>query len=928
MTRSAPTSLRFLLFGLLIFIAGMANQLQAQTSISGSVKDTIDYKSVTYATVMAIKASDSTLLDFARVGESGTFKLTKLTPGKIRLLIVRPGFADYEDFLQLDSNQQVNVGVVNMISKVHLLNEVIVRDKIEAIRIKGDTTEFLVDSFLTNRNSNVEDLMKRLPGIQVDKDGKITAQGKEVKKVLVDGEEFFGDDPTIATKNIKATQVESVQVFDKKSDQATATGVDDGEKERTINLKLKEDAKKGYFGKLSGGYGTDSRYENEGMINRFNKKQKISAYAAMSNTNKTGLNWEDNQRFGGSDNMDFFVDDDGSTSTTYYFDDNGSSGIPQTWYAGAHYSDKIKNDKHAYGLNLSYKSITSKGKVSNYTRYILPDTSYFNTDLSNTTDARYGTRFNGKYDWNIDSLTTVKFTFKTAQNRFNQNNVFHSENRSETYNLVNSNDRTTNQDGDDALYKSGLTYIKKFATKGRSLIVNLSQEYTTLNSTTQLNSDVRFYTNDSTYSSTLFDQRKLNDSKSSKYGISINYTEPFGKKYFLVTDYAYNASNDNSSRYTLTKSPMGDYVNILDSLSSDFRYDITGHRGGASLKYQHKKIVFSVGGRVSFTDLKQENFMLKTTQNRTFTNYFPAARFTYKIGTSSDLELSYNGRTKQPTLQQIQPLIDNTDPLSIMLGNNALGQSFTNAYSLRFNKYKPLTGSGIWTSLNFTQVNNDFTNRSDVTPEGKRTYQTVNVNGNYYANANLYHYYSIKKLKLGLNSNVNVSHGVSNNFVNGLSNVNTNYNIEFGVNFSREKEDKYYISFRPEYNYVRSVSSLREDVVTDYWIQTYNVYAMLYLPKKYFVEMDMSSNIRQKTNDFTSNVNATILNIDLTKKIGENDEWEFTLGVHDLLNQNLGFNRSATTNFVSENVRTVLKRFYLLKITYNFNSANKKEKSK
>jgi hypothetical protein len=235
-----------------LLLCGMLHHVKAQQSsiLKGVLQDTSDFKSVAYASILAINPADSVLLKYTLASDKGVFELKGLPPVKIRLLITRPGFADYEDFVTLSEGQITDVGVINMLSKSTLLKEVIIKDRVDAIRIKGDTTEFLVDSFLTNKNANVEDLMKRLPGIQVDKDGKITAQGKEVKKVLVDGEEFFGDDPTIATKNIKATQVESVQVFDKKSDQATISGIDDGIKEKTINLKLKRMLKKGTSARL------------------------------------------------------------------------------------------------------------------------------------------------------------------------------------------------------------------------------------------------------------------------------------------------------------------------------------------------------------------------------------------------------------------------------------------------------------------------------------------------------------------------------------------------------------------------------------------------------------------------------------------------------------------------------------------------------
>ncbi len=903
---------------------------QHTSNLKGALKDTSDFKSVAYANILAINTSDSVLLKYTHASDKGVFELKGLPPIKIRLLITRPGFADYEDFVTLSEGQTTDIGLVNMLSKSTLLKEVIIKDRIDAIRIKGDTTEFLVDSFLTNKNANVEDLMKRLPGIQVDKDGKITAQGKEVKKVLVDGEEFFGDDPTIATKNLKATQVESVQVFDKKSDQATISGIDDGIKEKTINLKLKEDAKKGYFGKASGGLGTDSRYEHDAMINRFNKKQKISAYGAMSNTNKTGLNWEDQQKFGGSDGFDYYNDDDGNSYMTYNNGDDGfyGVGIPQTWYVGAHYSDKKKNDKHAYSFNASHKEMTVRGFDDNFTQYILPDTFYFNRERNDMSNFRKGNTFSTSYNLALDSFTTLKIKLNASQSEYNRLNVYQSENRNALRSLVNSNRRTQSTDGQREELNSSINLIKKFKLAGRSLSVGFTQRYSSVDDDGFLSSDIRFYSNDSTFTSTLIDQKKLNTGVTENYSGNITYTEPFGKKFFVITDYAINFNQDKNKLTTLAKSGGSDYNLFVDTLSNDFFYKNVVNRGGLSLKYQYKKITSSIGGRISQTDLSQNNRITDSARTQLFINYFPAARFNYKIGTSSSFELSYNGRTRQPSLSQIQPLINNNNPLDIYVGNTGLVQSFSNSYEARYNSYKPLKGSGIWSSLRYSNTYNDFAQKSTVTAEGKRTYQTVNVDGNYSLYGSFYHYFNTKKHGFFFNNNVSFSQSQNVNIINDLNNINTNNSVGLGSRIGKEKEDVYYISLEADWDYTRSETSVRPDVVTDYWISEYDFYAEFYLPKKFVFEFNASHTRRQATSSFDKPINNTIINLELKKKFTEKENWHVSVSVRDLLNENVGFRRSATSNFINENVHTVLRRYFMLTVTYNFSSANKNENKK
>lgn len=631
--------------------------------------------------------------------DQGFFSFTSITPDTYSLLITRPGFADYEDRVILEPGVEKDLKLIPLVSKTTLLKEFIVKEKRDAIRIKGDTTEYFVDSFLVNKNSNVEDLLKRLPGIQVDRAGKITAQGQEVKKVLVDGEEFFGNDPTVATKNLKAENVEAVQVYDKKSDESALTGVDDGTKEKTINLKLKDDAKKGYFGKTSAGVGTRDRYEYDAMFNSFKNKRKFSVYGAASNTNKTSLSWQDEEKYtGGNSNME--VDENTGFMYSYSSYDEESNfdgvGIPQTWYAGAHYSNKYKVDTHAVVLNFNHKEMRVNGTDQNYTKYILPDTLYYNNQFNQIRNERVNNNLSGKYEWKIDTFTTAKFTFGARKGSSDMQSVYNSENLNEDAMLVNSNSRVNTNKTESEALNTNLSIYHRFAKKGRSLSLKLEQDHTLKSGDGFLRSTTNFYDAAGNIArSDVADQKKNTNTRTDIYNGSLSYTEPLSKLWFVVTDYSIKGTLNTSSRFT-NALQNNEYTLQVDSLSSDFRYDILENKGGLTLRYVNKKLNYSFGGRVSYTDLKQDNLINNARMNQYFLNLFPAASITYKIRNTTSATLGYNGSTRQPSLQQIQPLRDNTNPLDIYIGNQNLQQSFTNRFTLNYNSYKPINGSGLY----------------------------------------------------------------------------------------------------------------------------------------------------------------------------------------------------------------------------------------
>jgi len=908
--------------------------------IFGTLSDTVNYKPMAYSSISLIR-KDSVLVRTQFSNQKSEFSLEQLPTDTYSLVITRPSYADYEETIVLKENEEKNLGTIVLISKENLLKEVLIKDRM-AIRLRGDTTEFLVDSFLTNKNSNVEDLLKKLPGIQVDKNGKITAQGEEVKKVLVDGEEFFGSDPTVATRNLKAEKVETVQVFDKKSDETIKTGIDDGTKEKTINLTLKDDAKKGYFGKLGSGigtkndskiegvstnYGTENRYEGEAMYNNFRNKRKVSVFSTISNTNKTGLNWEDREKYMGGNNVEY---DEASGYMYSFFEsdpnDYNGNGIPQTKYIGGFFGDKIKNDKIGFNITGTHKETNVQGADRNYTQYILPDTMYFNNQINKLNNFRAANNLSGKADFKLDSLSTLVIKANLTQTNFTNQNNFVSENFNGLSQIVNSNIRETNNKGQKISGNYSFNYNKKFDKKGRSFSLQFDHKFNQNESDGKLLSKTTYYNGDS--NSTInseqnLDQLKIMEEKGNNFGGRTTYTEPLSKTWSLIADYDYHLTLNHSLINTYNKNALGDYVNRVDTLSNDLEYNIAIQKGGITFRHITKKINASLGGRVSHTNLTLKNLIIDTTQYQNFLNFFPAAAVSYKINTTKNLRLSYNGSTRQPSLQQINPIQDLTNPLVIYKGNPELGQNFDNDVSLTYNSNKPIQGRGMYLSLNYSYTFNDFANFDEVDNQGRRIYKTVNVAGNQSIGGYMYYYFKIKSLNLNVNQSLNPSFSKNSNFINSLANTNTNTNFTYDISFNYGKEEKFDFNFSPNINYFRSITSLRPDVITQYFTYALNGSTSIYLPKRFEWFIDATYNIRQQTEVFSRNTNNLIVSAFISRKFLKDESLVAKIGVEDLLNQNIGFNRNASSNYINENTYIVLRRYFMFSLIYNFTNGAK-----
>ncbi|MBS1627295.1 MAG: TonB-dependent receptor [Bacteroidetes bacterium] len=888
--------------------------------IKGTVTDTLNNQNLKNAVVSLLRGKDSVLYKYVRTNEVGKFELNNLSAGNYILRVSYPNYAVYMDALNVSDTSNITFNQLPLITKAKLLEEVIVKQKISPIRMKGDTLEFLADSFKVKEGANVQDLLKKFPGFTVNSKGEITAQGQQVQKVLVDGDEFFGDDPTLATQNINARDVAKVQVFDKKSDQATLTGIDDGQKQKTLNLVLKEDAKKGYFGKAEAGSDFDKYYQGKITANKFTATSKIGAYVTTDRTGKNDMNWNEMQDFGnvttvinGNNIMMYGEGDD--------FSSYGQQGVPENLVSALMYNKKFGKYKNNTTNNYTYKHQNLAGESTTNTQYILPDTVYYNNQSNHFNNTKWMQSFNTRNEFNIDSSNTISVNAKGTWGHSNSYSLFNSAYLSSSMQKVNSSNRTNNSSENKNNQKLDLFYTHKFNKAGtRILTLNATYAANNNNSNGFLYSETDFYKNGMINTTQIVDQKKINTTTSNSIQGLISYTEPITKKVSLNLNYTVN-SNASEQDFTTYEKRNGKYDSLNLLYSNHYKFINTFNRGGFSLNYNTKKLNSSIGLAVQDLVLKQTNIYTDSSMQRSFTNFFPTANIRYKYSSSGNISIRYNGRTDQPSLYQLQPIANNTDPLNIVIGNPNLKPSFTHSINFNFGDFKVINKRNIYGYGGFNFMQNSFANKSIVDSLGRTTTQTVNVNSIYNAYFGFNYSKTFRFIDIGIGPNININRNI--NFINGLENITKSYNV--GVNFrvNKEVEKKYDISinYNPNFNY--STSSVNTAAITKYWTHSISSDINYKFLKGFILNSDINANFRQKLNAADNKNNSIVWNASLEKRIIKKKDISLIVSVNDILNQNIGFNRNINSNFISENTYTTVQRYFLFSIRWKF-AKNKK----
>jgi len=892
-------------------------------SISGRLLDE-NKTGLPSATVMLLQPSDSSLLAFTTTNTEGKFDFKNQQNKSYLFRVTYVGYQTlYRSVSPSDGNTLIELGDIALQVKSTQLNEVVVKAERAPVIIKKDTIEFDAPSFKTQENANVEDLLKKLPGVEVDSDGDIRAQGENVQRVMVDGKEFFGRDPKLATKNLPAKAIDKVQIYDKQSDQATFTGIDDGQREKTINLKLKEEFKNSMFGSATAGYGTDERYVGKLSLFRFKKTEQLSILSMSNNTNEQGFGIDDYLNFSGQSGQML----GGGGGLRLSFNAGGNQGGPALNFGGR--QNGIFQNLGA-GINYN-KDFSPKSKLtSNYfynwinhtTDQTLNRDNFFSSGLPSTTfkqnaftdNNNYNHRVVANLDQQIDSVNSIKWNNTLTRNEtesLSKSSSFTRNGAGETLN-EGTTQAKANQLSDT--YNTEALLRHKFAKKGRTISTNLSFGVSQAEYTGRLDASNTFLLPQN--NTILTNQRSLQETETRSYGATLSYTEPLGNRRYLEAGYVYNRNQSEVNRevYDL----INEEENFNEALSTMFESDYLVNRPLMNVKINRDKYSLTVGTGYQFTQLKG-NFISEGGKiNRSFQNWVPSLRFNYKFTNTKNINIDYDADVQEPNISQLQPVVDNSDPLNISEGNPNLVPATAHNIRANFITFSPVSFFNFFLLGSATYTENAITTAQTFNAEGVRVTKPVNVKGNTRINANFAVGFPVNKIK----SRFNISANISEQF--GLNVINNN-ETDIRTN-SIGGTLRYNFAYKEFINLDLSATTSRNQSKYEFngqanqlfFNNNYEARATFNFAKVYMLSANYELlDYRASGNDFAQQVN--LLNVAFSRFVLKNKAGEIKVGVNNILNNDFGASLNASFNFIERTTYNNLGRFWMFSFTYNLN---------
>jgi hypothetical protein len=907
-------------------------------TVKGIVKDSAGLV-FPAATVVLFNLKDSSVVDTRMTDNKGEFLFKDVPSGNFRLFLTSVQFqSEVRDVSLTSETTSKNLGTI-LVKKGYKQEDVTVVAQ-NPIRVVQDTIEFRADAFKTRPNAMVEDLLKKLPGVQVDKNGNVTAQGQSVTKVYVDGKPFFGDDPKTATKNLPANIVDKVQVIDKKSDQSQFTGFDDGTTEKVINITIKKDKKKGFFGRASVATGTDGRYENNLSFNRFSNGTQLSVIGQANNTNNEGFSFQDIMDFngnggfgrgsggGGGDGGGGFGGGNMSVSTSRGIGGVGfggsningpASGIRTTKAGGINFSkafSKKFNFSSSYFYNNSY-ALTEN--ISSRQNFAL-DTSFNNITDQNSTNRNWNTnhRLNMDMDWIIDSFNSVlirpNITFVQKESNAASTSDINSMNKTPKSDITQRNYSNTEQ----LNFSGTLLWRHKTRVKGRtfSLRINGAKNGTNGDGTNFNEQDIYTPVN----LVRIIDQISNTDNSGNSLNTRLSYTEPLSKTRILELFYSYGRNENNADKKAYRKDLSGNYSILDTTLSNVFENKFQNHQLGFNIQTKLKKYDYSVGFSVQNANLTSTNILKATTiKQKDVYNLFPTARLNFNLGKSRNLRFNYRGSTNQPSVTQLQPVIDNSNPLAIKQGNPALKQEFNNNLSFFYNKFDFITLKSVFTFFSFSTTNNKIVDSITNVGAGAQFRKPVNANGAFNAIGNVTFSFPIKAIKTtNFNTTTSMVYLKDVNVTDGRNNFTKNLTLNQNISLNHNYKDKLDVSLIGSVAYNNVKYTLGSTPTTDYFTFNTSIDISYTFKNNLTIQSDVD-NYTYTGRAAAFNQNYTMWNASISKLLLKDKSLELRFTAFDMLKQNRSINRSVQETFIEDSRSTVLTQYFLVGLKYNLN---------
>ena len=915
---------------ILLFIL-LATIVTAQDfRIAGSLINSIDQQTLPGATVKLTSLKDTTQFKYTTSGMQGEFEFAKLKKGQYVLEVTYIGFENFRKNISAGSKTN-NIGKLELIPTATNLGGVLITGTAERAEQKGDTTQYNSSAFKVQQDATTEDLVKKMPGITIE-NGTVKAHGEDVKRILVDGKQFFGDDPSVTLKNLPAEVVDKIQVFDKLSDQAAWTGFDDGSGQKTINIVTKNAKNSGQFGKFSAGYGTDDRYMLGANVNFFKDQRRITLLGMSNNVNQQNFTAENaagsgsSQRSGGRGGPGFQV--------------GPQSGIFTTNAIGINYSD-VWGPKVTLNASYFYNSGENTTNKLLNRQYILGgDNNQYYKEQSNSITDNSNHRVNLRLEYNIDTSNSIIFSPRLSFQNNSGNSILNAKTAT-TYNyidstLLNSSVNNNNYTATGYNFNSDLLYRHKFNKRGRTISLNLGATFSNRDKDNYVNTQSIYYLESQAQSNDSVNQYGKSLSSGNALSSNLVYTEPLGQHGQVQANYNVSwSSNDNDMKTYDYASDLKDYSKFDTLLSSIYKNYYITHRIGTGYLYQTEKTNLNFGLTFQYASLDgKTSFPLPDSTQRYFNNWLPNLMYNFKFTKLTNLRVVYRASTNAPSISQLQKVIDNSNPLLLSTGNPMLNQEIRHFAMARFShankdktanlfgmlffqKIQDYIGNATFRTANDTIINGQAVNK------GRQLAIPTNLNGAWNTRALVTVGLPIKPIKSNINFNTGVSYNRLPSLINTLTNTSNTYGFNLGTVLSSNISEKLDFTFSYNINYNLVDNSLQPELNNNYFFQIGSFQFNWEFWKGFFIQNSLTY---QDYNLISSNTSTryTLWNVNLGKKIFKNKSGEIKLSGYDILDQNKSITRTVADTYIEDSNTEILRQYFMLSFTYNLRNFNGK----
>jgi hypothetical protein len=910
---------------LLLFCSTFAFS-QNTITIKGKILEKNTQVPLESATVYLTSVKDSTVIDYTITDKNGLFKMaTKKISKPVFLKVSYLGYQSHkQEFQTIEENK--DLGMIRLEENTNNLNEINIKSEAPPIRIKKDTLEFNASSFKVRPDSNVETLLKQLPGVEIDAEGKITVNGKEVNQVLVNGKPFFDRDGKIALQSLPSDIINKVQVSDTKTKKEEVTKQAASSNNASINLTIDEDKNKGLFGKFMGGYGSDKRYESSALINYFKNNRKISVLASANNINSTGFSMDEVfDNMGGGRNVSYYYNSDGSYGIgNMRF--GGNRGITESNMLGVNYADQWFKNLDSSG---SYFFTNSNSNNVNKTTQInlLPTGNFTTTSTAQSNDDRFGHNLSSTLEYKIDSTGSfeIRTKFSKANSKYRSSNEQASIDAAGL--LLNEASSETLDDSDRNNFTNNLNFNKAFRRKGRNINVSFSNDNSIDEAHSINQSSTVFYQNGEPTDDR--NQKINNRNLKDVYDSEIQYMEPITDSLQITVGTYWKHEKSIEDRESF------DYDGVTQSYSS-LNSELTNYTSStikmlcpkSGFSISKKKYSLSATGGTNIVQFENASTYLGNDFQLNKKLIFPYAQLNmnYNISKLKRIWLNYEYIVNMPSANQLLPVENLANPLNTFIGNPNIDLIKNHNVYFNFNNFDYATRTGYTFYFGGDYYDNQIASSTTFDVNGKRTTTYENVTGtieswfgghwnkSYKKEAHLFKFY------LG----VNMGYDKSKGFTNGEQYVADGFDCTPRVSFTYEYGELLTINpnYRVTFNETRYKNYVLES--TSNVLHSLGLQTTSYWPKNWVFGNDFNYTYNSNISDgfkkdfylWNSSLAYSFFNKKFTAKVK----------VYDLLNQNQSNSRTITPTTIRDEENTVLKRYVMFSLTYKIEKFAGKEK--